>query len=150
MLTKQAIDALVNRARATPGAQLELIDEREPGLRIRAGERSANWILNSRLRNGKRSRIKLGPWPAMTISHARASARDRKREIAEGVDPNAAKREAREAIARAAEQQVTIARLSNATQFSTCVSFDVERRHDALWMGRVGYYRNFLIATSEQ
>ena len=108
MLTRQAIDALINRARATNGAQLELIDEREPGLRIRAGERSANWILNARLRNGKRSRIKLGPWPAMTIAEARANARDRKREIAEGVDPNAAKREAREAMARAAEQQVTV------------------------------------------
>jgi integrase len=107
MLTKQSIDALINRARAAKGSQLELIDEREPGLRIRAGERSANWILNARLKNGKRSRIKLGPWPAMTIADARAHARERKREIAEGIDPNAARREALDTIARAAAQRVT-------------------------------------------
>jgi integrase len=107
MLTKQSIDSLVSRARAAKGSQLELIDEREPGLRIRAGERSANWILNARLKNGKRSRIKLGPWPTMTIADARAHARERKREIAEGIDPNAARREALEIIARTVAQRVT-------------------------------------------
>ncbi len=49
------IDGLINRARTVKGKQFELIDEREAGLRIRAGERSATWSLCVRLRNGKRS-----------------------------------------------------------------------------------------------
>lgn len=99
-LTKTAIDALVARARGQKGPQLELIDDREPGLRIRAGERSASWSLSVRLKNGQRTRITLGAWPGMGIADARRVAQDKKREIAEGVDPNAAKR----AAARAAEQ----------------------------------------------
>jgi hypothetical protein len=53
-LNRQAIEGLVARARAVRGKQIELVDEREAGLRIRAGERSATWLLCTRLRNGKR------------------------------------------------------------------------------------------------
>ena len=93
-LNRNAIDALVLRARGMSGRQLELSDEREAGLRIRAGERSATWLLSVRLHNGKRSRIKLGIWPSMGVSDARKAAQARKLEVSEGLDPNAAKREA--------------------------------------------------------
>ena len=78
LLNRQRIDGLINRARTVKGKQLELVDEREAGLRIRAGERSATWLLCIRLRNGKRSRIKLGAWPGMGISEARHAAQTRK------------------------------------------------------------------------
>lgn len=98
-LTKQTIEKLIADARGKKGPQLELIDDREPGLRIRAGERSTKWSLSVRLKDGKRTRITLGPWPELGISDAREAARDARREIAKGIDPNAAKKEA----ARAAE-----------------------------------------------
>lgn len=43
LLNRQLIDGLIVRARTVKGRQLELVDEREAGLRIRAGERSATW-----------------------------------------------------------------------------------------------------------
>ena len=93
-LNKHSIDALVMRARSVAGKQFELIDDRETGLRIRAGERSATWMLGTRLANGKRSRIKLGVWPSMGISDARKAAQAKKLEVAQGIDPNETKREA--------------------------------------------------------
>ena len=100
---RQAIDGLVNRARAVKGRQLELVDERESGLRIRAGERSATWLLCIRLRNGKRSRIKLGAWPGMGISEARHAAQAKKLDVVGGGDPNEDKRKASEEAAIAAK-----------------------------------------------
>jgi integrase len=93
-LNKHMIDALIMRARSVSGKQFELVDDRESGLRIRAGERSATWLLSTRLHNGKRSRIKLGVWPAMGISDARKAAQAKKLAVSEGLDPNEAKREA--------------------------------------------------------
>lgn len=96
-LTKMSIESLVAKAK-TAKTQLELIDGREPGLRIRAGERSATWVLVARLHNGKRSRIKLGVWPVMGISAAREAARTARGKIVDGVDVNEQRRdEAREA-----------------------------------------------------
>lgn len=91
-LNRQAVEGLIAQARNTKGKQFELADERESGLRIRVGERSATWLLCTRLRNGKRSRIKLGAWPAMGISEARIAAQARRQEVVVGVDPNEAKR----------------------------------------------------------
>lgn len=93
-LTKQAIEALIARARGNKGPQVELIDDRESGLRIRAGERSTTWSLSVRLKDGQRTRVTLGTWPGLGIGDARKAAQDKKREIAEGIDPNAAKRAA--------------------------------------------------------
>ena len=104
-LNRQAIESLVARARTVKGKQLELADEREAGLRIRAGERSATWLLCARLRNGKRTRIKLGSWPAMGLSDAREAARLKRNEVIAGVDPNELKREQARAAARAAKAQ---------------------------------------------
>ncbi len=104
-LNRQAIEGLVARARTVKGKQFELVDEREAGLRIRAGERSATWLLCTRLRNGKRSRIKLGAWPAMGISEARHAAQAKRLEVVGGADPNEAKRQVAKDAALAAKTQ---------------------------------------------
>jgi integrase len=92
-LTKQAIDAIVAKARDLGGKQLELVDDREPGLRIRAGARVTTWSLLARLPDGKRIRISLGTWPGMSIADARRAAQDQRREIDAGIDPNQKRRE---------------------------------------------------------
>lgn len=107
-LNKHMIDALIVRARSVSGEQFELVDDRESGLRIRAGERSATWLLSTRLHNGKRSRIKLGVWPAMGISDARKAAQAKKLAVSEGIDPNEAKREAVRQTALAAAARRTL------------------------------------------
>lgn len=104
-LNRQAIEGLVARARTVKGKQFELVDERESGLRIRAGERSATWLLCARLRNGKRTRIKLGTWPAMNLSDAREAARFKRNEVIAGADPNETKREESREAARVARTQ---------------------------------------------
>ncbi|QDC37282.1 tyrosine-type recombinase/integrase [Sphingobium fuliginis] len=106
-LTKNAIEALVLRAQREK-AQLELNDEREPGLRLRAGARSAVWLLVIRLATGKRSRIKLGTWPGMGIAEARAAAHAKRSEIVQGSDPNAEKRAAAKQAAAEARQRVSL------------------------------------------
>lgn len=108
-LTKTAIEALIARARGQKGPQLELIDDREPGLRIRAGERSVSWSLSVRLKNGQRTRITLGAWPGMGIADARKAAQDARRVIDAGGDPNAQKREAARKAEQAAKSRRSLA-----------------------------------------
>jgi integrase len=115
-LTRTAIEALVAKARANgkganasaANGQLELLDEREPGLRFRVGERSAGWSLLVRLKNGQRSRIKLGAWPGMGISEARVAARDVRSKIEQGMDPNEEKRIATRNAALEARNRTTL------------------------------------------
>jgi integrase len=107
-LTKTAIESALGRARSER-AQIEIPDEREPGLRFRAGERSAGWSLLVRLKNGQRSRVKLGVWPGMGIAEARAAARDARALIARGGDPNAEKREATRQAVIEARNRTTLA-----------------------------------------
>ncbi|MFM5953304.1 MAG: tyrosine-type recombinase/integrase [Novosphingobium sp.] len=104
-LNRQAIEGLISQARRVKGKQFELADNRVAGLRIRAGERSATWLLCTRLRNGKRTRIKLGAWPAMGLSDARDAARAKHIEVVEGADPNEAKRETKREAERVARTQ---------------------------------------------
>lgn len=97
-LTKAAITAAV--ARVKKGERIRLRDDREPNLLIVVGERSASWISNPRLKDGRRASVTLGRWPAMDIPDARKAAQDVRRVIDAGGDPNAEKRE----TARQAEQ----------------------------------------------
>lgn len=106
-LTKLAIEAAMVRARREK-VQIELRDDREPGLRFRAGEQSAGWSLLVRLKNGQRSRVKLGTWPGMGIAKARGAARDVRARIVEGGDPNQEKREATRRAAIEARSRTTI------------------------------------------
>ena len=55
--------------------RVELVDGREEGLRLRAGERGARWSVLVRSREGGRVRIPLGSWPAVSIAEARTGAR---------------------------------------------------------------------------
>ncbi|MCM0032084.1 tyrosine-type recombinase/integrase [Sandarakinorhabdus limnophila] len=104
-LNRQAIETLISHARLMGRGQLELVDDREAGLRIRAGERGATWSLLVRLRNGKRTRVAIGPWPGINVADARKMAQDKKREIADGTDPNAQRRELIEETVRAEANQ---------------------------------------------
>lgn len=92
-LNRNVIEATIARARRQR-AQIEILDGMEPGLRFRAGERSAGWSLLARLQNGRRSRIKLGGWPELGIADARRAARTIRVKIDQGIDPNAEKQEA--------------------------------------------------------
>jgi integrase len=107
-LTKAVIDAAISRARAA-NEFLELHDDREPGLRLRAGERSATWSLLVRLRTGQRTRVKLGSWPGMGIADGRRAARDARTKVDRGGDPNAEKREAVRQAALEARSRITLA-----------------------------------------
>lgn len=91
-LTKNGIEALILRAKNGASGQLELRDDREPGLRIRAGQRSASWSYWGRLKNGQPTRIKLGSWPGMGIAEARAAAQEARAKVVQGHDLNEEKR----------------------------------------------------------
>ena len=93
-LTRTAIDAAV--ARAEKGERVELADDHELGLRIRAGERGAKWSVLARTPTGERIRVPLGTWPGVSISDAREAARQAKKKIESGVNPNAERKSARE------------------------------------------------------
>ncbi|API58791.1 hypothetical protein BSL82_05270 [Tardibacter chloracetimidivorans] len=108
-LTKADIEAAIDAARGRKGPQIELRDLREPGLRFRAGERSAKWSLMIRLHTGERSRIALGSWPALSINDARAAAREARRKVEEGRNPNEERRNlAREAQIRARSRKALV------------------------------------------
>ena len=107
-ITKQAIDAMAARAHRNGDAQLELVDDREPGLRVRAGKRTVTWSLLVRLRNGKRSRVTLGIWPLMSIAEAREAARLHRQQVMDGVDPNEVKQVEIQTAKREHENRLTV------------------------------------------
>jgi integrase len=91
-LTKLGIDAAISGIEK--GQRVELIDDREHGLRIRIGERGAKWSLLSRTTLGQLIRVPLGVWPSMGVADARKAARDAKRDLDRGINPNEQKRQA--------------------------------------------------------
>ena len=107
-ITKQAIDAMAARAHRAGDVQLELVDDRVPGLRVRAGKRAVTWSLLVRLRNGKRSRVTLGTWPMMSIAEAREAARLHREQVSDGVDPNEVKEAEIETVRREYENRITV------------------------------------------
>jgi len=107
VLTKLSIEALIARARRER-RQLELCDEREPGLRIRAGTRRVTWVVIARLQNGKRSRVRVGTWPAMGIAAARSAAHGTREKVLQGADPNLDKRVEAKAAEEEARRQVSV------------------------------------------
>lgn len=104
-LNRQAIEAFIATVKAGQSGQSELADDREPGLRIRVGDRTATWFLMVRLGNGKRTRIKLGGYPALGLSAARELARAKRFETVGGADPNALKRETKRQAVRKRETE---------------------------------------------
>lgn len=106
-LTKPVIVAAI--AKVKKGERIRLRDDREPNLLLVVGERSASWISNPRLKNGKRASITLGRWPAMDIPGARTAAQDVRRVIDAGGDPNAEKRETVRQAEQAAKSRRSLA-----------------------------------------
>lgn len=96
------------RAHRTGDSQFELVDDREPGLRVRAGRRTVTWSLLVRLRTGKRTRVTLGTWPAMSIAEARKAAQRHRQQVSEGVDPNAERQAVVEELQREQENRLTV------------------------------------------
>jgi len=108
-LTKLAIEAAIAQVRESPKARIELRDGKEAGLLFRAGERSSTWSLSVRLRDGQRTRIKLGAWPGMGIAEARTAARVARSQIDQGNSPNAQKQVARRTAKIAALNRKSLA-----------------------------------------
>jgi len=79
ILTKAGIEAAL--AKVAKDQRIELVDDREPGLRIRIGERAAKWSVLVRTPTGDRIRIPLGAWPGLGIADARKAAQNTKREV---------------------------------------------------------------------
>jgi integrase len=69
-------DALIAEALSSPqrSGRLELADELEPGLRLRAGKRMARWSLLAPDPLGRDVDVGLGDWPAVSVSRARETA----------------------------------------------------------------------------
>lgn len=110
ILTKTAIEALVARARSLQQT-LELIDDRETGLRIRAGKRKASWSLLARLPNGRRIRTGLGTWPGMGLADARRAAQQIRILVDQGLDPNSERRKTVQAAVLAKSKVQTLREL---------------------------------------
>ena len=107
-ITKQAINSLAARAHREGSGNHELVDDREPGLRLRAGQRAVTWSLLVRLKTGRRTRVTLGTWPAMSIADARRAAQEHRQQVIEGIDPNAERQAEVEAAQRERENRLTV------------------------------------------
>jgi integrase len=96
ILTITAIESAVTKG--LKGQRIELIDDREFGLRLRVGARGAKWSVLSRLPSGERLRVPLGSWPGLGIAEARRQAQAAKRSIELGENLNQKRRAARDHI----------------------------------------------------
>lgn len=68
---------------------------------------AASWMLQYTI-NGHRKDLTLGPWPTVDLKLARTLADDQRRQLAQGIDPLAARREARETRRAAAASRDTV------------------------------------------
>jgi integrase len=93
-LSPQAIKAL---AAPASGNRVEW-DTQEQGLGIRITAAGARAFVLRYVAQGRERRMTLGDFPALTLTAARQIARERKREVARGADPLAAKAAARGAL----------------------------------------------------
>jgi integrase len=77
-------DRFCDRAKTQAGqVQTDYFDETVPGLALRVGERSKSWTLHWGA-SGKRKRLTLGAYPALSLSAARRKALEAKSAVAEG------------------------------------------------------------------
>jgi hypothetical protein len=83
----------IEKWRPKPDRILELVDGAVPGLRVRLSPNGTkSWSLSARV-NGERRRLSLGE--GLGLAEARRKAQDARRQIADGIDPAAAKTAAR-------------------------------------------------------
>lgn len=93
-LTKAIIDALPP---AEAGKRYFVYDAKVRGLAVRVTDRGAKSFYVYRWYNDRPQQIRLGTYPDLTIEQARKKAEGLNNQIAEGEDPNAARREERQA-----------------------------------------------------
>jgi integrase len=90
-------DRRIKELLAERPARVEIADAAERGLRIRVTGDRAVWFVWYRTRAGQARRFRLGRYPGLTLSKARKAARNTKTDIDRGLDPQATRREQREA-----------------------------------------------------
>jgi integrase len=104
---KRLTDKLIERLTAPPSGRRDLADELLPALALRITERGTKtWSVVCRTAGqggetadgrplaGSTMRITLGRWPVLSVSDARARARDVLQKAGEGRDPRAERRDA--------------------------------------------------------
>ncbi len=72
-LTEPAIRSALDRIQG--GGRAELVDEAEPGLRLRVGASGAEWSVLAKGVDGRRVRLPIGRWPTVGLVMARDQAR---------------------------------------------------------------------------
>ncbi|MFP1631221.1 tyrosine-type recombinase/integrase [Zhengella sp. ZM62] len=95
MPTTELTDRFCQSAKAPGGKQIDYFDTLVKGLCLRvspAGTRAWN-LVYTKPGSGKRARMKLGRYGEMTLSEARAAARNARANIGEGTDPIQEKKE---------------------------------------------------------
>ncbi len=89
-----------------------VFDEAVPGLAVRVGAGGSKAFLVQYGRDGRKRRVPIGRWGAVTLKQARAAARGILGEVANGRDPATERVEARaRAAAQADADRLTLARL---------------------------------------
>lgn len=88
-------DAFLRTLRPPASGRLELRDARTPNLLLRVSARSMVWSVRARTRDGKRTNVTLGTYPAVGLAEARRRALATLADIHRGADPVAEKRTAR-------------------------------------------------------
>ncbi len=110
-MQRDITDAYLRTVKPPEAGRLEIWDMRAPGLVLRitpAG--TATWSVRTRTRDGKRTRPKLGTWPALGVSEARKRARAATAAIEGGADLVEEKRAAKaDRLARAQLKTVAAA-----------------------------------------
>jgi integrase len=82
-------DRMILHAKANGAAQADFFDEKEPGLalRVAAGGRKSWCFFYTRPGDGKRARITVGTYPAISLAGARAKAVEARGWVQAGQDP---------------------------------------------------------------
>jgi integrase len=85
-------DRFVAGAKADDAPQTDYFDSKNPGLALRVssqGRKAWSFVFTAP-NNGKRARMTLGSYPALSLSRARTEAKHARGYVEEGVDPRAA------------------------------------------------------------
>ena len=84
--------ALTDRfvAGAKAGARAEFFDSRVTGLALRVSPTAKNWAFHFTTTDGKRARLTLGPFPAITLAGARGMALEAQAAVQSGQEPRTA------------------------------------------------------------
>jgi integrase len=102
-------DRFVAGAKADDAPQTDYFDSKSPGLALRVssqGRKAWSFVFTAP-NNGKRARMTLGSYPALSLSRARTEAKHARGYVEEGVDPRAA-------MHRRGAAEITVAELVDA------------------------------------